>query len=114
MREMLWPTAALMGTGLGDEVALVTDGRFSGATRGPSIGHVTPEAMDGGPIAAVMNGDIISIDIPNRRLDLNIPREELRERMRQWKRPETKAEKGILRAYSKTVNPTSKGATFLF
>ncbi len=114
MREMLWPTAALMGTGLGDEVALVTDGRFSGATRGPCIGHVTPEATDRGPIAAVMNGDIISIDIPNRRLDLKIPREELRERMRQWKRPETKAEKGILLAYSKTVNPTSKGATFLF
>ncbi len=70
MRKMLWPTAALVGTGLSDKVALVTDGRFSGATRGPCIGHVSPEAMDGGPIAIVKNGDIICIDIPNRKLDL--------------------------------------------
>jgi dihydroxy-acid dehydratase len=114
MREMLWPTAALMGTGLGSEVALVTDGRFSGATRGPCIGHVTPEAMNGGPIAAIMNGDVVSIDIPNRRLDLKIPEEELKGRLKQWKAPEPKVKKGILRAYSKTVKPTSKGATFMF
>ena len=113
MREMLWPTAALMGTGLGTGVALVTDGRFSGATRGPCVGHVTPEAMNGGPIAAVKNGDIISIDIPNRRLDLKIPEEELEGRLKQWKSPERKAEKGILATYSKIVRPTSEGATFL-
>jgi dihydroxy-acid dehydratase len=114
MKEMLKPTAALMGTGLGNEVALVTDGRFSGATRGPCIGHVTPEAMSGGPIAVVREGDIISIDIPNRRVDLKIPEEELRERLRRWRPPEPKVKKGILAAYSKIVKPTSKGAGFLF
>jgi dihydroxy-acid dehydratase len=114
MREMLWPTAALMGTGLGDEVALVTDGRFSGATRGPCVGHVTPEAMDGGPIAVVRDGDIISINIPNRKLDLNVPEGELQERMKNWIHPASKAKSGILAAYSKVVKPTFKGATFLF
>jgi len=114
MKEMLKPTAALMGTGLGSEVALITDGRFSGATRGPCIGHVTPEAMNGGPIAAAKNGDIISIDIPNRRVDLKIPKEELRQRLKRWRPPEPKVEKGILAAYSKIVKPTSIGAGFLF
>ena len=114
MKEMLKPTAALMGTGLGSEVALVTDGRFSGATRGPCIGHVTPEAMNGGPIAVVKDGDIISIDIPNRRVDLKIPEEELRERLRRWRPPEPKVKKGVLATYSKIVKPTSRGAGFLF
>jgi dihydroxy-acid dehydratase len=114
MKEMLKPTAALIGTGLGSEVALVTDGRFSGATRGPCIGHVTPEAMNGGPIAAVKDGDIISIDIPNRRVDLKIPAEKLRGRLKQWRPPEPKVKKGILAAYSKIVKPTSRGAGFLF
>jgi len=114
MKEMLKPTAALMGTGLGSEVALVTDGRFSGATRGPCIGHVTPEAMSGGPIAVVREGDIISIDIPNRRVDLKIPEEELRERLRRWRPPEPKVKKGVLAAYSKIVKPTSRGAGYLF
>jgi len=114
MREMLKPTAALIGTGLGSEVALVTDGRFSGATRGPCVGHVTPEAMNGGPIAVVKDGDIISIDMPNRRLDLKIPEEKLQERLKQWRTPEPKVKKGILAAYSKIVKPTSKGAGFLF
>ena len=114
MREMLWPTAALMGTGLGNEVALVTDGRFSGATRGPCIGHVAPEAMSGGPIAAIKDGDVISIDIPNRGLDLKIPKKELERRLMLWKPPEPKTKKGILAAYSRTVKPTSEGATFLF
>jgi len=113
MREMLKPTAALMGTGLGNEVALVTDGRFSGATRGPCIGHVTPEAIDRGPIAVVKDGDIISIDILNRRLDLKISPEELPERWKQWRPPEPRVKKGILAAYSKIVKPTSKGAGFL-
>jgi dihydroxy-acid dehydratase len=114
MREMLWPTAALMGTGLGGEVALITDGRFSGATRGPCIGHVTPEAMEGGPIAVVKDGDIISIDIPKRKLDLNISEKELEERLEGWKPPELRAKKGILATYSKVVKSTSKGAPFLF
>jgi dihydroxy-acid dehydratase len=114
MKEMLKPTAALMGTGLGSEVALVTDGRFSGATRGPCIGHVTPEAMNGGPIAVVRDGDIILIDIPDRRVDLKILEEELRERLRRWRPPEPKVKKGILAAYSKIVKPTSRGAGFLF
>ncbi|MDH5623098.1 MAG: dihydroxy-acid dehydratase [Candidatus Bathyarchaeota archaeon] len=114
MKEMLKPTAALMGTGLGSEVALVTDGRFSGATRGPCIGHVTPEAMNGGPIAMVREGDIISIDILNRRVDLKISEEELRERLKRWSPPEPKVKKGILAAYSKIVKPTSRGAGFLF
>jgi len=114
MKEMLKPTAALMGTGLGSEVALVTDGRFSGATRGPCIGHVTPEAMNGGPIAVIMDGDVISIDIPSRRVDLKIPEEELRERLKRWRPPEPKVKKGILAAYSKIVKPTSRGAGFLF
>ncbi len=114
MREMLWPTAALIGTGLGGEVALVTDGRFSGATRGPCIGHVTPEAMDGGPIAIVRDGDIISIDIPNRKIDLNISEKELEKRLKRWKPPEPKAKRGILAAYSNAVKSTFKGAAFLF
>ncbi len=113
MREMLKPTAALMGTGLGREVALVTDGRFSGATRGPCVGHVTPEAMNGGPIAVVNDGDTILIDITNHRLDLKIPEERLRERLEQWKPPKPKAKKGILAAYSKLVRPTAEGAGFL-
>ena len=113
MREMLKPTAALMGTGLGSEVALVTDGRFSGATRGPCIGHVAPEAMNGGPIAIVKDGDVIKIDIPNRRLDLEIEQEELLRRLSLWSPPKPKVEKGILATYSKTVKATSKGATYL-
>jgi dihydroxy-acid dehydratase len=114
MREMLKPTAALMGTGLGNEVALVTDGRFSGASRGPCIGHVSPEAAAGGPIAVVANGDIISIDIPNRRLDLRISQEELAERLKHWRPQEPKVKDGILAAYSKIVKPTHQGAGFLF
>jgi dihydroxy-acid dehydratase len=114
MREMLWPTAALIGTGLGDEVALVTDGRFSGATRGPCIGHVSPEAMNGGPIAVVRDGDIISIDIPNRKLDLKIPEEELLNRLKLWEPPKPKVERGILNVYSRMVGSTNRGAVFLY
>lgn len=113
MREMLKPTAALMGTGLGNEVALVTDGRFSGASRGPCIGHVSPEAAVGGPIAAVRDGDAIVIDIPRRRLDLRISEEELAERLKRWRPQEPKVKDGILAAYSKIVKPTHQGAGFL-
>lgn len=114
MKEMLWPTAALMGTGLGDSVALVTDGRFSGATRGPCVGHVSPEAMAGGPLAIVKDGDTILIDIPNRSLHLKIPKESLKKRLKRWKPPEPKVKKGILATYSEIVKPTSNGAGFLF
>ncbi|MBS7247761.1 MAG: dihydroxy-acid dehydratase [Candidatus Jordarchaeales archaeon] len=113
MREMLKPTAALIGAGLGDKVALVTDGRFSGATRGPCIGHVDPEAMSGGPIAVVRDGDIISIDIPERRLNIKIQKEELEGRLKRWKPPEPKVKKGVLNMYSKIVKPTSEGAGYL-
>lgn len=114
MKEMLWPTAALIGAGLGSEVALVTDGRFSGATRGPCIGHVTPEAMDGGPIAMTNDEDIVSIDIPNRRIDLQISEKDLQKRIEQWKPPKPRVTKGILAKYSSIVKPTPSGATFLF
>ncbi|MBS7288034.1 MAG: dihydroxy-acid dehydratase [Candidatus Freyarchaeota archaeon] len=113
MREMLKPTAALIGAGLGDKVALVTDGRFSGATRGPCIGHVDPEAMNGGPIAVVKDGDIISIDIPERRLDVKVSRDELEGRLKRWKPPEPKVKGGVLNTYSRIVKPTSEGAGFL-
>ncbi|MCF6096087.1 dihydroxy-acid dehydratase [Thermovorax subterraneus] len=111
MREMLSPTAALAGMGLDREVALITDGRFSGGTRGASIGHVSPEAMEGGPIAVVRDGDIISIDIPARKLDLKLSDEEIKERLASWKKPPIKAPKGYyLERYARLVSSASKGA----
>ncbi len=110
MREMLSPTSALMGMGLGDSVALITDGRFSGGTRGPCIGHVSPEAMAGGPIALVKEGDIISIDMIEKRLDLKVPEEELEKRRKEWKKPEPKVKHGYLARYSKLVSSADKGA----
>lgn len=88
MREMLGPTSAIAGMGLDKDVALITDGRFSGASRGASIGHVSPEAAEGGPIAAVRDGDIITINIPEGKLDVNLSQQEIEERMRAWKAPE--------------------------
>ncbi|KXG77993.1 Dihydroxy-acid dehydratase [Fervidicola ferrireducens] len=111
MREMLSPTAALAGMGLDREVALITDGRFSGGTRGASIGHVSPEAMEGGPIAVVRDGDIISIDIPARKLDVKLSDEEIRARLASWKKPPVKAPKGYyLERYARLVSSASKGA----
>lgn len=110
MREMLTPTSALAGLGLIDTVALVTDGRFSGGTRGCGIGHVSPEAASGGPIAAVREGDIIEIDIPNRRLDLAVSEEEISERLAQWREPEPKIKRGYLRRYAAKVSSAAKGA----
>lgn len=110
MREMLSPTAALMGMGLGDSVALITDGRFSGGTRGPCIGHVSPEAMDGGPLAIVEDGDEIVIDIPNRRLDVNLTDEAIAERFEKWVAPSPKIKDGYLAKYSKLVSSADKGA----
>src|SRR5205814_6187953 len=87
MREMLHVTGALQGAGLGDSVALMTDGRFSGATHGFMIGHVAPEAADGGPIAALRNGDIVTIDVKRRRLDAELPAAEIKKRLAKWKAP---------------------------
>jgi dihydroxy-acid dehydratase len=100
MPEMLIPTATIAGMGLSESVALITDGRFSGATRGGSIGHVAPEAFDGGPIAALKDGDSITIDIPNRVLKVNISDEELKARLAEWKPRKPKFSKGILSRYS--------------
>lgn len=112
MREMLSPTSAIAGMGLDKDVALITDGRFSGASRGASIGHVSPEAMEGGPIAAVREGDIISIDIPNGRLDVELSDEELKKRIAEWKAPAPKITKGYLGRYAKLVSSASTGAVF--
>lgn len=108
MREMLNPTSAISGRGL-DSVALVTDGRFSGGTRGPCIGHVSPEAMANGPIAVIKNGDLIKIDIPRRKLELMLEEEEIQRRIRKVKHPKKKL-KGWLSRYSKLVSSADKGA----
>ena len=110
MREMLAPTSALMGMGLGESVALITDGRFSGGTRGPCIGHISPEAMEGGPIALVVDGDIIEIDIPGRRLELKVDGEELERRRRGWKAPAPKIGTGWLGRYGRYVTSADRGA----
>ncbi len=110
MREMLSPTSALTGLGLSSSVALVTDGRFSGGTRGPCVGHISPEAMEGGPIALVNEGDEIEIDIPNRRLELLVDSEELEKRRTSWQPPAPKVEKGYLARYARLVSSADKGA----
>ena len=110
MREMLNPTSAIVGMGLGDSVALITDGRFSGATRGAAIGHVSPEAAAGGNIGLVQEGDIISIDIPNCRLEVKVSDEELAERKSSWSAPEPKIKTGYAARYAKLVTSADKGA----
>ena len=110
MREMLAPTATLMGLGLGDSVALITDGRFSGGTRGPCIGHISPEAAVGGPIALVEDGDIIELDIPNRALKLQVDDRVLTERRARWTRPEPKIKTGWLARYAAVVTSANTGA----
>lgn len=110
MREMLSPTAAIVGIGLADKVALITDGRFSGGTQGPCIGHISPEAADGGPIAAIRNGDIIEIDIPKRKLELKISRTEMDKRLRNWRAPKLKVTTGYLARYARLVTSASTGA----
>ncbi|HHU63248.1 MAG TPA: dihydroxy-acid dehydratase [Clostridiales bacterium] len=110
MREMLSPTSALAGMGLDKHVALITDGRFSGATRGASIGHVSPEAMEGGTIALVKDGDMISIDIPAGKLELMVPQQELDRRRSEWKAPEPKITKGYLARYARLVTSANTGA----
>jgi dihydroxy-acid dehydratase len=110
MREMLGVTAALVGERLGKSVALLTDGRFSGATHGLMAGHVAPEAADGGPIAAVKNGDRIRFDIPKRRLDVLIPQKEIRARLKKWKAPRPRYHKGVMAKYAREVSSASRGA----
>jgi dihydroxy-acid dehydratase len=110
MREMLNPTSSLAGMGLDKTVCLITDGRFSGGTRGAAIGHVSPEAAHGGPIALVQDGDEISIDIPNKRIDLNISTEEFETRKQQWKKPKPKITEGYLARYAEQVSSAAQGA----
>ena len=110
MREMLAPTATLMGLGLGESVALITDGRFSGGTRGPCIGHISPEAAEGGPIALIEDGDAILLDIPNRRLELKVAAETLEQRRAGWRKPEPKIKSGWLARYAAVVTSANTGA----
>jgi dihydroxy-acid dehydratase len=110
MREMLGVTAALVGEGLGNTVALLTDGRFSGATKGLMAGHVAPEAAVGGPIAAVREGDLITFDITKRRLDLAVSDDELKDRLKSWKAPEPRYRTGVFAKYAATVSSASEGA----
>lgn len=110
MREMLSPTSAICGMGLAKDVALITDGRFSGATRGAAIGHISPEAAEGGPIGLVKDGDIISIDIPNGKLELKVSDEELEKRRSSFTPKEPKIKTGVLAKYSKLVTSASTGA----
>lgn len=109
MPEMLKPTSAIMGAGLGKEVALITDGRFSGGTHGFVVGHITPEAYEGGTIALVKNGDTITIDTKNNTIELKVNEQELTKRKLEWKQPQLKATKGILYKYAKCVSSASTG-----
>jgi dihydroxy-acid dehydratase len=109
MPEMLKPTSAIIGAGLGNSVALITDGRFSGGSHGFVVGHVTPEAYDGGAIALVQNGDVITIDAVKNTIDLKISEEEFAKRKANWVQPPLKASKGVLLKYAKSVSSASKG-----
>jgi dihydroxy-acid dehydratase len=109
MQEMLAPTSNIMGMGLGTSVALITDGRFSGATRGACIGHVSPEAAAGGPIGLIRDGDIITLDIPARRLEVEVSDEELARRRSEWK-PVQRELSGWLKRYAAMVTSGSQGA----
>lgn len=112
MREMLSPTSAIVGMGLDKDVALITDGRFSGGSRGAAIGHVSPEAAEGGLIALVKNGDRISIDIPKKKLTLLVSEEEIRKRRKKWRMPEPKIKSGYAVRYAQMVTSAGTGAVF--
>ena len=112
MREMLTPTSLLSGMGMDKEIALITDGRFSGATRGAAIGHVSPEAASEGPIAALTNGDIIRIDIPNYKLEVELSDKEISDRLARLAKFEPKTKRGYLRYYAEKVGSASAGAVF--
>ena len=111
MREMLSPTSAVMGKGLGNDVALITDGRFSGGTHGFVVGHITPEAYEGGPLAIVQEGDDITIDAENQRLTLGVSDDEIKERLSKWKQPKPNYTRGVLAKYGALVSSASEGAT---
>jgi dihydroxy-acid dehydratase len=110
MREMLAPTAALIGAGLGDSVGLITDGRFSGGTHGLMVGHVAPEAAVGGPIALVNEGDRITIDADTGRLDVDLSKDELGRRAASWRQPQPRYRSGVLAKYARLVSSASTGA----
>jgi dihydroxy-acid dehydratase len=110
MREMLTPTSAIMGKGLGNDVALITDGRFSGGSHGFVVGHITPEAADGGPLALVEHGDTVTIDAVANRIELDISDEELERRRRAWVAPPPRFTRGVLAKYARTVSSASEGA----
>src|SRR6185503_6056398 len=110
MREMLSPTSAIMGKGLGKEVALITDGRFSGGSHGFVVGHITPEAYTGGPLGIVRDGDSITIDAEKRKLELNIPASEIKARFKKWKAPRPRYTRGVLAKYAKLVSSAHLGA----
>ncbi|NBR17624.1 MAG: dihydroxy-acid dehydratase [Gammaproteobacteria bacterium] len=110
MREMLSPTGAIMGLGLGDKVALITDGRFSGGSHGFVVGHISPEAMNGGPIALIRNGDAITIDAVARRIDIDVAAAEMRRRRKAWKAPKPYATRGVLAKFAGSVSSASQGA----
>jgi dihydroxy-acid dehydratase len=109
MPEMLKPTAAIMGAGLGKSVALITDGRFSGGTHGFVVGHIVPEAQEGGVIGLIENGDIITIDAVNNSLNVKLSKEEIEKRKKNWKKPSYKFNKGVLYKYIKSVSTASEG-----
>jgi dihydroxy-acid dehydratase len=110
MREMLSPTSAVMGAGLGKDVALITDGRFSGGTHGFVVGHITPEAFDGGPLAIVQDGDTITIDGVKHSLSLDLSAKEIATRLSKWKKPKPRYQRGVLAKYAKLVSTASTGA----
>jgi dihydroxy-acid dehydratase len=110
MREMLAVTAAIVGAGLGDSVALLTDGRFSGATHGFMAGHVAPEAARGGPIAAVKDGDTIAFDVVRRELRVGISEQEMQRRLRNWTAPKPRYPSGVMAKYARQVGSASRGA----
>ncbi len=110
MREMLSPTSAIMGKGLGKEVALITDGRFSGGSHGFVVGHITPEAYEGGALAIIKNGDSITIDAEKREINLNITKKEIKERLAKWKKPKPRYTRGVLAKYASTVVSAAEGA----
>ena len=112
MREMLSLTSAIAGVGLDKDVALITDGRFSGGTRGAASGHISPEAQEGGPIAIIREGDIIEIDIPERSLNVRLRKEDIANRLKEWSRPDYKVKKGYLYRYAKQVTSANTGAVF--
>ena len=110
MREMLAPTSAIMGKGLGSDVALITDGRFSGGSHGFVVGHITPEAFSGGPLAIVRDGDPITINAADRTVNLDLDAAEIEARLEQWQRPAPRYKRGVLAKYAAVVASASKGA----